>query len=763
MKIHRFSSVVRGLLAVGVMGLSGLALGGCGDDDPACDGVLRDGTCYVTCDEAIDCPGSKCVAYTDPADGIAHTEGKCFSPCTEALACGPGQACVSQTSLKGEAVTVCQSRPVAGLPPGKAGDGCTENYTCDEGSGLTCLEGVCGLPPAEQGGACVDRTCAEGLVCFQDRCQTASGAKGEACGEGRGCADPLVCLEGTCQTSTAGPGEACDASRLCNPTDGLACSDDGRCLYGCSSLTPGSCGEGYTCRALAAADNGFSGVCRPSDNPADHGPGQFGTACPKGTECAAGFTCVPGENPASNYCSKTDGCEADDQCPGGYWCGSLTRLTADKKEIDFANPNRLCLQRDFCAPCSTDLDCSWTSGAICVPDADGEKFCSLPCNSAKNSCVIGAACVEVEQRNGVPVTACRPDVGVCHAKGAPTGCEPCRIDGDCGDNALCADGAQGNKPSLRWCETPCGPADADGKHPCPIAPNGIEMVCLDETLYTLGGPIKEGDTPLYGTCFRPYTVDNTVVGTKDPANHVCGDGKREAAEECDDGNSSATDGCDACKITAKCRFTLGPVVGPGQPSTLLQGATTLTEIPSSCPSFRVEGTIAKAGDVAEFRFPLVDGAYSWFSVSTGAPDSCTTDLVATVQTGDYDVATDKLDITNKDGAITPCDGLTTAVKNLDAAKPSLCPDNQSLGCGSCSDKGLCGTCDDDSGIGNCPRMLLTNTTVYQNFKVKFASVKQQARIYARDGKSTNVPFVAIADRLANGSQGPKFTPTLSCY
>lgn len=732
MMIRHFSSVLRGVLALGSLGL---ALAGCGDDDPSCDGVLRDGTCYATCDEALDCtstPGGKCVAYTDPADGVVHDEGRCFAACTETIACGAGNVCAVRTSLKGEAVTVCQSRPIVGLPEGKPGEACTDNLGCDEGAGLVCREdGTCGLPPAEQGGACGDQ---------------------------QGCVDGLVCFQGSCQTASAGPGEGCGQVRPCQASEGLACNE-GRCFYGCNTFD--GCAAGYSCQQMAAADNGFVGVCRPQTSPNE--PGQYGTACPVGNECADGFTCVRGDSPGASYCAKTDGCQTDTECPSGYWCGTKTNISSDGKTIDFANPIRVCRKREFCSPCETDLDCSLQTGAVCVPDADGEKFCSLPCNVSKNSCVIGAGCVEVDRPDGSKLSVCRPDVGVCHAKGEPTGCEPCRIDGDCGPNALCANGSIGSKPGMRWCQTPCGEPDADGKRPCPVAPNGLEMMCLDETLSkAIGGPIAADDTPLYAKCVRPLSVENTAVGTKDPANNVCGDGKRQADEECDDANSSPNDGCDACKIVDTCRFTLGPVVAPGKPATLLQGGKTLTEIPAACSSFRVEGTIANAGDVAEFRMPLPDGAYTWLEVASGGPNQCTTDLVATVQTGDYDAATDTLDITNKSGAITGCADLTNVIKNLDAAKPALCPGNV-LGCGSCTDKGLCGVCDDDSGIGNCPRLLLSSTTSVQGYKVKFASTKQQVRISARDPQASGVTFVATSDRLTNSGQSPKFPPALTCY
>lgn len=760
MASRRFSSWAKIPLIVG-LGFLGLPLPGCGDDataDCPAGSVPRDGKCFANCDEAIDCKGNpalKCVVASS-----AKAEGQCAATCTAPTDCQAGQACAPKTSMKSEAVQVCLDRGVLGLKPGKTGDACASDTECDGAGGLACAAGKCGVAPGKAGDACGARPCGDGLACFQGKCAAALGGAGEGCDDTRGCDDAagLVCLDGICQTSIAGPGEPCGEARPCNGDDGLVCAD-GSCRYGCKSFS--GCAQGYECKGLPAGTSDvFAGACVKSTF--ESADGQYGTNCPKPESCDkdSDFFCVGAKGDANAFCSKKNGCTTDDECPSGYWCGAVT--SADSKGIiDFENPIKACLQRDFCAPCSSDLDCSNYTGSICVPDVDGEKFCSVPCNPSKNSCAIGAGCVDV----GEGVFACRPDVGVCHPKeGQPAGCEPCRIDGDCGPGALCRSGAIGNKAGLKWCQTPCGAPDADGKRPCPVSPSGAEMVCLDENQFGLGGPFQADDpqfgNSVYGFCFKPLTVDNTVSTTKDPAVNACGNGKREGDEECDDGNSNSSDGCNKCKISDTCRFTLAEENGA---QVLKQGSDTLTEIPSPCLSFAVEGTLKNPGDVAQFRFEIPDGFYSWFEVFSGKAGSCSADLVASVHQGVYDDKTDTLDITDKDGKITACDKLNSSIKNLDADNPSLCKEGNFLGCGSCTDKGLCGTCDDDNGIGNCPRMLLAVTTSYQQYEVKFASNKQLARIYAHDPKATNVSFTAVVDRLTPGAQGPKNSPGLSCF
>ncbi|MCS6900572.1 MAG: DUF4215 domain-containing protein [Myxococcales bacterium] len=724
MALRRFSLLLQAPLLVVTLGILGLPLVGCSndedDEEASCPAgsIRRDGRCYALCDEQLDCKGDpnlKCVMAPPQSP-----EGACFAVCTGHEGCASGQLCTAATTMKQESVQVCAPRSLLGLPPGNLNDECQQPNDCDLAGGLVCSGGKCRVP----GGApCSGDQCVEGLVCFQ----------------------------GSCQTSQAAPGEPCDATRPCNASD-LVC-EEGFCRYGCNSLT--GCAPGFECRGISG-NGSYRGVCVKST--LESGPGQFGTFCSKPEICdkESGFRCVGAVGDADAYCSKPGGCNSDAECPSGYWCGALSTPKDTKGNIDYENPTRICLQREFCSPCENDLDCSYLSGGICVPDKDGEKFCSYPCNPAKNSCIIGAECVDT----GGGVFACRPDVGYCHAKGTPSGCDPCRIDEDCGPGSLCRDGTIGNKPSMKWCSIPCGPKDADGKRTCPVAPNGMEMVCLDETVYSLGGPFtSEQPNSIYGMCFRPFTVDNTTSFTKDPPKNACGNGKREGEEECDDGNPFSSDGCSKCKITDNCRFTL---VTDNNGSVLKQGADTLHEIPVECQSFLVAGTIQNAGGVAQFRFNLDNGQYSWMDVFTDKVGTCNRDLLASVHTGDYDQATDTVDITDKNGQIAPCNKLSSVIKNLDADPPSLCPGNK-LGCGSCTEKGLCGVCDDDSGIGNCPRMLLSSTLIVQDYPVKFASIKQVARISAVDKSASSVSFLAVVDRLTTTLQGPKNPPALSCY
>lgn len=610
-------------------------------------------------------------------------------------------------------------------------------------------EGYCTLPC--QG----NDECPFGFACYSG-VQTASEEAGQYCID-------LALPEG------GAPGVACAANEECDQGHGLFCFEGG-CAYPCS-VVGGGCPEGTMCKGdpEAQADEPV-GYCVAA--PPDLGvPGRYGTDCPLGDDqcdTAAGFVCVGPEGSADAHCTKPDGCTTDEDCPAGYWCGA-TRVIVDG-DIDFSQQPRTCLRRGFCDPCETDVDCSHTTNAICVPDAAGEKFCSMPCTPGTASCVIGASCEDV----GDGRTACRPDVGVCHTDD-PKGCDPCRIDPDCGPNALCADGQWGYKPAMKWCSTPCGPADADGKNTCPVAPNGLEMLCMDENMLALGGPFTADDPGyLYKHCYAPLTVDNTeLFPGQDPPNDTCGNAKIEAGEECDDANDVATDGCDGCMVTAECTFTVGepngdgdPVISPVPDHVKLTGTDLEPSLPymistDICKSFKVEGAIESAGDVDVIAVLLQNRTDMWVDTFTSTVGSCTADLVTEARAW-------------KDGAKTtdesyldlsvPCEELSDLPENY-VSNGTACPGAPThLGCGTCDGPGVCGVCDNDNGIGNCTRMRVRTSTDFSGYPIYFDGRYKVLRIYADDPDATVGNYVLIGNRFVSQSLFGVSTPVaLGCY
>lgn len=564
------------------------------------------------------------------------------------------------------------------------------------------------------------------------------------------------------------PGAVCETTDQCDSGHGLYCFE-GACTFPCSSVLS-TCPEGMMCKGDPGAGPGDpAGYCVTATP--DFGiSGRYGSDCPFGdSQCDAdaGFICVGTEGTTDAHCSKPDGCDADADCPTGYWCG--TTRTTEEGEIDFTKQPKTCLRRGFCHPCETDLDCGHEMNAICVPDTRGEKFCSSACMGGTNSCIIGTTCEDV----GDGRTACRPDVGYCYSKD-PKGCDPCRIDSDCGPNAWCATGKWGYKPGINWCSTPCGPADEHGKNPCPVAPNGQEMLCLDEHQFVLG-PFTSADPGyLYKHCYAPFTVDNSeLYPGSDPPNGVCGNGKIEAGEECDDGNKIATDGCADCKVTPECTFKVvepngdgDPVVAPAPnhvkiPATDPEPALPYIIATNVCYTFKVEGAIETPGDVDVVAIMLPSGADLWVSTYTSTPGACTADLVTEARAWKNGERTTDEDFLDLD---VPCEALSDAPEDY-ATTGFACPGTPThLGCGTCDGPGVCGVCDDDNGPGNCTRMLVRTLTNFGTYPIYFDGRYKVLRVYAKDPAATVGNFVIVGSRFTSQANFGRSTPVvLSCY
>ncbi|HNS97935.1 MAG TPA: DUF4215 domain-containing protein [Polyangiaceae bacterium] len=628
-----------------------------------------------------------------------------------------------------------------------------EDSVCVQGNACAFTEdhpeGVCTLPCDN------NDACPYGFACYSG----IANAQGEA---GQFCLDLGLPEQGK-------PGAACTSTDDCDSLHGLYCFE-ARCSFPCESIFE-TCPDGLMCKGdpSPAAGNPL-GYCVPA--PSDMGvDGRYGTNCPFGdSQCdeAAGFVCLGAEGTADAYCSKPDGCQQDADCPSGYWCGAIRTLT--EKDIDFSKQPKTCLRRGFCHPCESDLDCEYVDGAICVPDTRGEKFCSTPCELDSNACLIGTSCVD----GGDGRTACRPDVGYCYSKD-PKGCDPCRIDPDCGPNSTCVSGKWGYKPTLNWCSTPCGPNSEHGKATCPVAPNGQEMLCLDENMLSLGGPFDADDPAyLYKHCYAPFTVDNTeLYPGKDPPSNVCGNGRVEAGEECDDGNSYAGDGCDQCKVTAACTFTVqepnsdgNPVVSPKPSHVKYEGEKLDPAMPyvistAVCKTFKVEGALETAGDVDVIAIMLPNAAEMFVDTFTSTPGTCTADLVTEARAWKNGETTDHENLLDLS---VPCKKLSSLPEDY-ASTGYACPGSPThLGCGTCDGPGVCGVCDDDSGHGDCSRMMVSTATSFGNYPIYFDGRYKVLRVYAKDPGATVGNYILIGSRYSSQAMlGPSTPVVLSCY
>jgi hypothetical protein len=650
-------------------------------------------------------------------------DGVCIAKCVESRDCAGNQVCSPVVAEEGLCYGACT---VASA----------DNPDQDCGPGEACVDGT------NMAGAAIKLCRSRGDVGLVPNGYGVACTSGNECDEAHG----LVCYAGRCGLPV---GTACTAPTQCS----TAVCDAGACAQPCTGLA--GCPAGTACDGLKG--DGTAGVCRPAPQLA---AGQYSQPCPKGDECdaAAGFQCIGFAGDLDAFCTKPNGCEADADCPQGYWCGGVR--TGEAEEGKIPPSERACLKRTFCAPCDTDLDCGFTFGAKCVPDAEGNKFCSTSCDPDLRSCRFGAECVDV----GGGDFACRPDIGSCAQAAAPVSCGSCRNDLDCGPGGFClGDTIQGaiNKPSVRWCVTPCGAPDANGKATCPKAANGLEMVCLDAnnldlSTRDLGVPTGSGATAtvpvLPNYCFPAPTFDNEKSYENDPPKGVCGNGLRDPGEECDDANKSATDGCDECKITEKCRFSTPLESSDETPSLKAADGSVVETIPGSCKSFLVEGSLEAAGDIDVVDYDMGTNLTTALAeLFTGDLDTCDTDLMLEIRDGQ------KPDVT------VACEDLAPPTLRF----ASLLDCGKDIGCGSCeADTGKCGLCDDDSGLGDCPRVLFDRVTGYNGAKVINASSHKWMRIRARGAAATVPAYKLVVTGQKSDASSPGSLvngPQLTCW
>ena len=250
--------------------------------------------------------------------------------------------------------------------------------------------------------------------------------------------DPAACVVdadgGTVLGEDGLPVNAC-VNNICM----LRCDSHRDCTLGTESCLPAV--------EDARGDGGATAVnvCQPSGH-----PDGLLAPCPFDEECVEGLDCIEwsADGDTDAYCSKSD-CLSDDDCAPGLYCGVLrdpheicgttkgdnalcgetNGSCIEAAELSEDGPlfegsqcilRRTCLQRGPCAPCATDLDCSYT-GTDCI-DIGGESRCAASCKE-DTDCTLDRECEDDH---------CVPRFGKCSGEGRGL-CEPCVDDRDCGD------------------------------------------------------------------------------------------------------------------------------------------------------------------------------------------------------------------------------------------------------------------------------------------------------------------------------------------
>ncbi len=289
--------------------------------------------------------------------------------------------------------------------------------------------------------------------------------------EPRKCVGGVVRPDGTCEAK-------CDPSK-CHANN--TCVDN-KCALTCDAHS--DCNAySQECRPAVEDDSGVQ-VFTCQNVPVR----EFGDPCPNGDECPTCFRTGPGD--AKSYCTMT--CEADADCPGGYECG----MVRDPHEIcgtnkgnsgfcgetdepcipqaelanhglvegDLCAYKKMCLKKDACATCQSDVDCSWT-GTKCVAQETGEQRCAMECGQ-DSDCEADKLCM-----NGF----CQPRFGACESV-EPRFCGPCRSDADCGGGTWACLRLHGNEMA---CIDLSFPIACSSDQDCPLSPGGKRGDCVN--------------------------------------------------------------------------------------------------------------------------------------------------------------------------------------------------------------------------------------------------------------------------------------------
>jgi hypothetical protein len=244
-----------------------------------------------------------------------------------------------------------------------------------------------------------------------------------------------------CSSNNATSAPACDDTKCLPGNKCLTLDGELKCRKTCSSNTDPatSCPFGYTC--VSQDPEPFCVQDNTSLTNTKAQNGQFGFTCDptkgidKNSDCdtAQNFWCF-GDAPtdANAYCTRY-GCTDDRDCAAGYFCGAVNvspnvhSPVRDQKH----ETQKVCQKREYCAPCTADLDCPPLAGKPqrCVPDATTNVFFCTPHCGSNDECNGEARCAPYPKDDGTPDNVCYPRAGVCVGDGSV--CAPCRSDDDC--------------------------------------------------------------------------------------------------------------------------------------------------------------------------------------------------------------------------------------------------------------------------------------------------------------------------------------------
>ena len=377
-----------------------------------------------------------------------------------------------------------------------------------------------------------------------------------------------------CDSDGAGPGGGGDTL----PDPDTAVVDGGAGDLAVAELPPGDLSP-------AADTHPDVGPDQPNLPACDPGEGCFLDPCGENGDCQSGW-CV--EHMGDAVCTTT--CQED--CPAGWACQQVAGTDPDVVFICVS------AHANLCKPCADAAGCASTGGAedVCVDYGAEGSFCGGACG-ADEECPWGFSCQEVPTTDGVTLSQCVADAGVCPC--TPTSVAlglwtPCAADnewGTCAGKRVCtADGlgpcdaptavaetcngldddcdaatdepleVGGDYVNLCDDDNPCTTDSCDGAAGCSHAAiDGGE--CVD------GDPCTAGDHCEAGACVGlPIVCDDGDPCTDDSCDGLGGCMSEFNGDPCDDGNPCTVgDHCQegtCAGYAAGCTCTVDADCGP---------------------------------------------------------------------------------------------------------------------------------------------------------------------------------------------------------
>ena len=322
---------------------------------------------------------------------------------------------------------------------------------------------------------------------------------------------------------------------------------------------------------FAGPDESHLPECRP-------GEGCFLDGCSENADCLSGW-CLEhmGESVCSTVCQE--------ECPAGWQC---------KAAGGGPDVVSICISghANLCKPCGGNADCKSVGGAedVCIDYGDEGAFCGGSCQ-ADDECPWGFACQQANTVEGVQVTQCVAETGVCPCTGKSvqlaltTPCEVVNEAGTCHGKRICQEeglsSCDAPIPAVETCNGKDDDCDGDVDDPVLVegqfvstcddgndctqdackGADGCENLPLDSGECSDGNPCTVADHCLAGVCIGdPVQCDDENPCTDNVCTESGGCEYTANTDDCDDG--------DPCTVGDECN----------------QGMCLGTEVPCDCLS-----------------------------------------------------------------------------------------------------------------------------------------------------------------------------------